>query len=118
MHKSNKRKCFNCKAEPEGYGKKYCKLNIKVENVYTIFGAGYEYRPLQKCFKPLSKKEFNYLFLEKGDLVNYNGENGVVKKINIKIVWVVFKCNNDWENYRNYTGESVKIEEIKKGWKE
>lgn len=53
-----------------------------------------------------------------GDEVNYDGQNGVVKMVSHtgRQVWVVFKCNNDWINYMDYTAQLVWSDELKKGW--
>ena len=70
------------------------------------------------------------MILEKGDKVcyiPYQGadpsiwENGIVKSGTLAgnefgSVFVVFKCDNDWENYMNYTGSSTKITDLKLGW--
>ena len=50
-------------------------------------------------------------------------ENGIVKSIpskyyNIKSVFVVYNCNNDWKNYRNYTAALTDIKDLRLGWKE
>lgn len=60
-----------------------------------------------------------------GDKVHYiahagaDPQNGIVKSLHpnlSSIVFVVYKCNNDWSNYRNYTAAATSVEEIKKGW--
>jgi len=46
-------------------------------------------------------------------------ENGMIKSINehdSTCVFVVFNCNDDWDNYTDYTGESTKIDQLRKGW--
>jgi len=47
-------------------------------------------------------------------------ENGIVKSVDKldHFIFVVYKCNNDWENYKNYTGVSTPITKIKLGWVE
>jgi hypothetical protein len=48
-------------------------------------------------------------------------ENGIVKSGNeydLTTVFVVYKCNEDWSNYANYTGASTKIEDLREGWYE
>lgn len=45
--------------------------------------------------------------------------NGIIKSlhpINESLCWVVFKCNNDWGNYTNYTAELCEIDQLKIGW--
>jgi hypothetical protein len=55
-----------------------------------------------------------------GDKVCYipKLENGIVKSIheNGHILYVVYKCGEDWENYMSYTGESTNIEDLRAGW--
>ena len=55
-----------------------------------------------------------------GDKVTYlpTGEKGVIKKIseNENKVWVVFQCNEEWDNFYNYTGQLVYKKDIKIGW--
>lgn len=40
-------------------------------------------------------------------------EKGRIKGFNDMYVFVVFHCDNNWDDYQNYTGESVRIEDIK-----
>jgi len=45
-------------------------------------------------------------------------ENGIIKDLNEDqtIAWVVYKCNNQWSNYKNYTGAATNIQDLCKGW--
>lgn len=44
-------------------------------------------------------------------------ENGIVKSFgNSDTVFVVFKCNGHWEHYQDYTGQSVRVKDLKTGW--
>lgn len=45
-------------------------------------------------------------------------ENGIVKSLNDSktIAWVVYNCNNDWDNYMNYTGAATNIKDLTIGW--
>jgi len=43
-------------------------------------------------------------------------ENGIIKSHNTHTAFVVYKCNDDWDNYHNYTGVSTRIEDLRKGW--
>ena len=44
-------------------------------------------------------------------------ENGIIKSINdIGTIFVVYKCNNEWSNYKNYTGCATNENDLKKGW--
>jgi hypothetical protein len=64
--------------------------------------------------------------LKVGDKVTYlftniakcEFENGIVKSIPINgaFVFVVFNCNDDWDNYQNYTAQCVSIQHLKYGW--
>lgn len=59
-----------------------------------------------------------------GDKVHYNPdfgkvENGIVKSVHPSeedIVYVVFKCDNNWADYDKYTGEAVLAEDLNPGW--
>ena len=57
-----------------------------------------------------------------GDLVTYcplHGpwENGIVKSNrNDSVVAVVYRCDGNWEQYDNYTGEWTYIKDLRKGW--
>jgi len=58
--------------------------------------------------------------MKKWDYVKYYNnscgevEKGRVKSIDYKkwVVFVVYKCNEDWDNYENYTWQSTKIIDI------
>lgn len=44
-------------------------------------------------------------------------ENGIVKNVGeANNVFVVFKCAEDWDNYKDYTGQSTSIYDLKYGW--
>jgi hypothetical protein len=49
----------------------------------------------------LSKKDIGRWVLYKTD---YEKEIGRVKDYNDKYIFVVYKCNNEWNNFFNYTG--------------
>ena len=60
-----------------------------------------------------------------GDKVHYKAhenakeENGIVKAIsyhNDKEVWVVYHCNDDWDNFANYTSALTPIDKLNLGW--
>ena len=47
-------------------------------------------------------------------------ENGMVKEIphaTNKSVRVVYKCDSDWDNFRNYTSELSHANTLKHGWR-
>ena len=48
-------------------------------------------------------------------------ENGIVKEVRDDVdsaVWVVYHCNNDWDNFRDYTGARTNIADLDLGWQE
>lgn len=48
-------------------------------------------------------------------------ENGIIKSIpkdNQGAVFVVYHCNNDWDNYKDYTANLTKLTDLKIGWVE
>lgn len=56
-----------------------------------------------------------------GDKVTYHSvgktEKGIVKSISDENhVFVVYHCNNNWEDYENYTAARTCIEDLTKGW--
>jgi len=48
-------------------------------------------------------------------------ENGMVKyaskAADAGYVWVVYKCNNDWDRFQEYTGIKTSVVDLKAGWK-
>jgi hypothetical protein len=44
-------------------------------------------------------------------------EMGKVKSYNNaqKIAWVVYKCNNDWDNFENYTAAATNYSDLLRG---
>jgi hypothetical protein len=66
--------------------------------------------------------------LKVGDKVHYKPEhygddeweNGIIKEIranNNDAVFVVYNCNNDWANYKNYTSALTNLRDLKLGWR-
>lgn len=56
-----------------------------------------------------------------GQYVHYTSsygsiENGRVKSSNEKFAWVVFKCDNDWNNFKQYTGNRISLSYLTPGW--
>jgi hypothetical protein len=46
-------------------------------------------------------------------------ENGIVKElVDDEYVRVVFHCDGDWKNYKNYTSALTPIRDLYFGWKE
>lgn len=43
-------------------------------------------------------------------------ENGIVKEITEHAVFVVYKCDGDWNNYKKYTGANTSSADIYPGW--
>jgi hypothetical protein len=44
-------------------------------------------------------------------------ENGIVKSVQGSIAFVAYHCNNDWDNYMDYTGAATYLNNLKLGWK-
>lgn len=59
-----------------------------------------------------------YEFCKIGDRVHHllTKQNGIIKLVFRGQVYVVYNCNNDWENYTNYTGENTSPENLGRGW--
>lgn len=56
--------------------------------------------------------------MKAGDKVCYeNKENGIVKVVTKNAIMVVYHCNNDWENYANYTSQATHKKSLTEGWK-
>ena len=54
-------------------------------------------------------------------LENSKWSNGVVKRTvidNPGLIWVVFHCDGQWENFMDYTGQLTPIEHLYLGWKD
>jgi len=61
-----------------------------------------------ECFD--KRKELHIHILTKADIgrwVVFDGKKGRIKSWNDHYVFVVFHCNDDWENYADYTAEAV-----------
>lgn len=43
-------------------------------------------------------------------------DRGIVKSTGHGYVYVVFKCDGDWDNYQNYTAAAVLPNQLVKGW--
>lgn len=45
-------------------------------------------------------------------------ENGIIKSLTEdgKAAFVVYNCNDDWENYENYTGVRTDLNDLCPGW--
>lgn len=59
--------------------------------------------------------------LKPGDYVHYTPtvgpkENGRIKSINGEAAFVVYKCNEEWEHYQDYTGCGTDISQLSPGW--
>ena len=66
--------------------------------------------------------------LKIGDKVHYQPdhysddefENGMVKEIRDNIndsIFVVYNCNGNWNNFRNYTSALTNLRDLKIGWR-
>ncbi len=44
--------------------------------------------------------------------------NGIVKSFSGRenFAFVVYNCNQDWENYKDYSGQSTNLDDITLGW--
>lgn len=59
-----------------------------------------------------------------GQKVHYVGgigepENGIVKAPhpdNPRCIFVVYKCGNNWKDFRNYTSALTALEDLREGW--
>ena len=62
------------------------------------------------------------IVMTEGSKVTYTfnkcNDKGIIKSFSddYKKAFVVFKCNNDWEDYKNYTAQSTPIKHLKPGW--
>ena len=69
-----------------------------------------------------TKNKFNNIDeVEKGMKVTYvtphKIETGIVKSIaDENHAFVAYNCNNDWDNYENYTAARTRLEDLRKGW--
>lgn len=61
--------------------------------------------------------------IKPGDKVRYcpkfgSEEKGIVKSISEdgKTLFVVYKCNNEWSRYFDYTAQATDISDIKINW--
>ena len=60
--------------------------------------------------------------LSEGSKVTYlkgrTKEHGIIKVFSPegRHAFVVFHCNNDWENYKDYTGQMSAVKDLKPGW--
>ena len=70
-------------------------------------GIRYSYKTIDQLTK-----------LGHGDPVTYkpNGEIGIIKSLSENRAFVVFKCNEDWDNYSNYTAQATHPEKLTYGW--
>ena len=58
--------------------------------------------------------------MKEGDKVSYINdyilEHGIIKSIDGDYAFVVYKCNDDWDNYKDYTGVRTPISNLFLGW--
>lgn len=57
---------------------------------------------------------------EKVTYISHNGkEKGVVKSLSDdEHVFVVYHCDDEWNNYQNYTAARTRISDLVLGWEE
>jgi len=58
---------------------------------------------------------------EIGEKVHYSPnygkpENGVVKSIGRNVIFVVYKCNSEWNRYYDFTGQATDPADLRHGW--
>ena len=47
----------------------------------------------------------------------YKEERGIVKSVQSKkYTFVVYHCNNNWEDYENYTAQRTRTVDLVEGW--
>jgi hypothetical protein len=51
--------------------------------------------------------------LEVGKWVQFDGERGRIKSWNDKWVFVVFHCDDNWQDFENYTGAACKRSDLR-----
>lgn len=58
--------------------------------------------------------------MKEGDKVTYleGNEKGIIKEVRGEFAWVVYKCDNNWDRYFDYTGARCKLTELAMGWPE
>jgi hypothetical protein len=59
--------------------------------------------------------------IKKGDRVHYtprfgDTQNGIVKGVTERGVWVVFHCDGNWDDYEHYTGSLTSSLYLNPGW--
>ena len=87
---------------------------VDVVNGDTFFDADWGYMMYEDG-------KWHQVTFEPGDKVRYvslfKRENGIVKEIVDKAnVRVVYHCNNDWENYKDYTSALTPVVNLRQGW--
>ncbi len=68
----------------------------------VIVGDKVTYCPFEGCDKSL----LEHGIIKKMPLYDYDQSN----------IWVVYNCDNDWENYHNYTAALTNIDNLEYGW--
>lgn len=70
---------------------------------------------LEDQFAVGDKVHFDWALHKKSD---QPAENGIVKALrpDPRSVYVVYKCDGDWDNYKEYTAESSYIKSLRHGW--
>lgn len=49
---------------------------------------------------------------------DYKKEKGIIKEVfeESQVAFVVYHCNNDWYNYKKYTGALTNFKNLKLNW--
>lgn len=72
---------------------------------------------MSKDFKEGNKVHYAASHIGKTEpLTKWNTENGIVKSVSDGGVFVVYKCGNDWANYKNYTAACTDPSDLRHGW--
>lgn len=59
------------------------------------------------------------IVISEGTKVTWQGHKGVVKALHPhdqRYVYVVFKCSDNWDKYKDYTSQRVLLKQLKTGW--
>jgi hypothetical protein len=51
-------------------------------------------------------------------ITEYKKEIGIIKEVfeESQVAFVVYKCNDNWENYKNYTGCLTNFKNLQLNW--
>jgi hypothetical protein len=71
-----------------------------------------EFVLIMECMNPF-EDEF-----QEGMKVTYfpKGEHGMIKRMDGDYAFVVYKCRDDWEHFRDYTAARTELSDLIRGW--